>query len=217
MGGRAAEFRSGSQPTSVVPILLGALLLVAAAPAKADLESPSFTLRGSHAATSAGGLSSASFSGGGALAPQPIGVGGVAASPGDLSTVEPGFFPILRGEPLTLDLDADGVAWYLDDDDDGDGLLDAVETNSGLFLSASDTGTDSLIADTDGDGADDGFEVVAASDPNDPSSTPGGSSVPTAGLFARMFIALGTAGAAISSLRVRGRVQDDEYENRRRS
>jgi hypothetical protein len=59
-----------------------------------------------------------------------------------------------------------------DDDADGDGLLDSVETNTGIFVSASDTGTDPLNPDTDGDGFNDGDEVSAGSDPNNPGSTP---------------------------------------------
>ncbi len=34
------------------------------------------------------------------------------------------------------------------------------------------TGTNPALADTDGDGFDDGVEVAAGSDPNDPLSTP---------------------------------------------
>jgi hypothetical protein len=52
-----------------------------------------------------------------------------------------------------------------DDDSDQDGLLDAVETNTGIFLSITNTGTDPALADTDGDGLTDGFEVLAGTDP----------------------------------------------------
>ena len=44
-------------------------------------------------------------------------------------------------------------------DTDNDGLSDAVETDTGTFVSASLTGTDPLNADTDGDGLSDGAEV----------------------------------------------------------
>jgi uncharacterized protein (DUF1800 family) len=44
-------------------------------------------------------------------------------------------------------------------DTDGDGLSDKVETNTGVYVSATNTGTNPLIADTDGDGLTDGDEV----------------------------------------------------------
>lgn len=47
-------------------------------------------------------------------------------------------------------------------DTDGDGLYDAVETGTGIFVDASDTGTDPNVADTDGDGFSDGVEVQLA-------------------------------------------------------
>jgi len=43
-------------------------------------------------------------------------------------------------------------------DSDGDGLSDAVETNTGIFISATDRGSNPNRADTDGDGLDDGLE-----------------------------------------------------------
>lgn len=43
-------------------------------------------------------------------------------------------------------------------DTDGDGLGDAVETNRGIFASATDRGTSPLLADTDGDGIGDADE-----------------------------------------------------------
>ena len=53
-------------------------------------------------------------------------------------------------------------------DTDGDGLLDSVETNTGIYVSPTDTGTDPLVADTDGDGAGDWYEVTASyTDPTD--------------------------------------------------
>lgn len=44
-------------------------------------------------------------------------------------------------------------------DSDGDGLDDVVETNTGIFVDANDTGTDPNNDDTDGDGLLDGEEV----------------------------------------------------------
>ena len=46
------------------------------------------------------------------------------------------------------------------------------EPGSGVYVDSNNTGTDPLNADTDGDGFDDGFEIVAGSDPNDSGSTP---------------------------------------------
>jgi hypothetical protein len=45
-------------------------------------------------------------------------------------------------------------------DTDGDRLPDSVETNTGVFVDANNTGTDPNIADTDGDGIKDGDEVL---------------------------------------------------------
>jgi len=47
-----------------------------------------------------------------------------------------------------------------DDDDDADGLLDSVETNTGIYIDATDTGTDPLNPDTDDDGICDGPNAV---------------------------------------------------------
>src|SRR5205085_7761369 len=44
-------------------------------------------------------------------------------------------------------------------DTDGDGLKDGVETNTGVWVSASNTGTNPLLADTDGDGVKDSVET----------------------------------------------------------
>lgn len=44
-------------------------------------------------------------------------------------------------------------------DTDGDGLADNVESNTGTFVSATNTGTNPRLADTDGDGRIDGDEV----------------------------------------------------------
>jgi hypothetical protein len=58
-------------------------------------------------------------------------------------------------------------------DRDEDSLLDGFENNTGVFVDASKTGTNPASADTDGDGYDDGVEVAAGSDPNDPLDFPG--------------------------------------------
>ena len=46
-----------------------------------------------------------------------------------------------------------------DRDFDGDGLVNSVETNTGIYVDESDTGTDPNNPDTDGDGLKDGDEV----------------------------------------------------------
>jgi len=54
-------------------------------------------------------------------------------------------------------------------DSDGDGLTDDVETNTGVYVSPNDTGSDPLVVDTDGDGLDDGDEVnTHGTDPVNP-------------------------------------------------
>ena len=52
-------------------------------------------------------------------------------------------------------------------DTDGDGLADFVETHTGTFVDAADTGTDPLDPDSDGDGESDGDEVLGGGDPLD--------------------------------------------------
>ncbi len=56
-------------------------------------------------------------------------------------------------------------------DSDDDGLSDGSETNSGVFVSPTDTGTDPLDVDTDSDLIEDGEEVLSVgSDPTNPDS-----------------------------------------------
>ena len=57
-------------------------------------------------------------------------------------------------------------------DSDGDGLPDTVETGTGVFVGPRDTGTKPDTTDSDGDGADDGMEVMYNADPNDPAEFP---------------------------------------------
>lgn len=70
------------------------------------------------------------------------------------------------------DLDLDGLCDAGDLDDDEDGLLDTVETGTGIYISPTDTGSDPLDADSDDDGTNDGDEVAAGSDPNNAGFTP---------------------------------------------
>ncbi len=57
-------------------------------------------------------------------------------------------------------------------DSDGDGLLDGRETNTGTFVSATNTGSNPLNADTDADGMPDGLEVTLGTNPVDIGSVP---------------------------------------------
>jgi hypothetical protein len=57
-----------------------------------------------------------------------------------------------------------------DDDTDDDGLLDGVETNTGVLAGPDDRGTNPLSDDTDGDGLLDGDEFLVSTNPLDPDS-----------------------------------------------
>jgi len=67
-----------------------------------------------------------------------------------------------RGDGSDYDIGADEYA-----DTDADGLPDWTETNTGVHVDETDTGTDPDNPDTDGDGLDDGEEINATlTDPN---------------------------------------------------
>jgi len=161
-------------------LITALLVLVCSAAARAgDLTSASFRLRAAHEASiAARALPSAGprFSASGAALGQGDAIG--FAGGASLATSAPGFWPIAAGGFPHHDVDGDGIASWLDTDDDGDGLLDAVETDTGLFLSALNTGTSAVDPDSDDDGFDDGTETGAGSDPNDPESTPAPPQVP---------------------------------------
>ncbi len=90
----------------------------------------------------------------------------------------------------TLTLNVEGPPAILDPngDEDEDGLLNSVETNTGTFIKASNTGTDPFTADTDGDTYSDFDEVTSSalgylSNPNIPNyeemTVPGAFNLPT--------------------------------------
>ena len=65
-----------------------------------------------------------------------------------------------------------------DSDDDGDGLDDSVETGTGNYVDGTDTGTDPLNPDTDGDGVCDGPNAVAGVCVAGPDADPNGAVPP---------------------------------------
>ncbi|HXV37228.1 MAG TPA: hypothetical protein VEC18_08765 [Myxococcota bacterium] len=184
-----------------------ALALSSAGAARsADLESDSYRSIGGATNTGSAAMFSTAPAPAFAGAAGSIGQGeavGLSGGSSDLTTSRPGFWAIFIGDLASLDLDGDQIQSFLDDDDDNDGLADSVETGSGTFVSASDTGTDPLAVDTDGDGVGDGVEVAAGSDPNDPLSIPS-TPVPALADWGRALMALALmASAWIALLRRR--------------
>jgi DNA-binding beta-propeller fold protein YncE len=86
---------------------------------------------------------------------------GVGRSPGSIA-VDP------TSHRVYVANEGDDTVSVIIDDMDGDGLLDGVETGSGVFVDENDTGTDPHDPDTDDDGLDDGEEVERDTDPHDP-------------------------------------------------
>jgi len=64
------------------------------------------------------------------------------------------------------------TAVYTVVDTDEDGLPDWMETDTGVYVSPTNTGTDPTLPDTDGDGYSDWVEVQQGYDPNDPLDFP---------------------------------------------
>jgi len=62
----------------------------------------------------------------------------------------------LSNASIPRDLDGDLICNEMDDDIDGDGLNNSVETNTSTYIDANNTGSDSWNADSDGDGICDG-------------------------------------------------------------
>jgi hypothetical protein len=86
-------------------------------------------------------------------------------------------------------------------DEDHDGLFDIVETDTGVFVSPADTGTDPFDWDTDGDGYGDGDEVAAGTNPHVRNLPP----VPALGPWGHALLLLVLAGSAASGLGLRRR------------
>ena len=102
---------------------------------------------------------------------------------GDVTTVD------FQADPATQTLTVAVTGLNPTQDQDGDGLLNGVETGTGIFVSAGNTGSDPYKNDSDGDGYLDGVEVSGASglgyasNPNIPNYThigvPGSFNLPT--------------------------------------
>jgi len=81
--------------------------------------------------------------------------------------------PLGDAQTLTYTAVPPGSGVRVGIDRDEDNLVNGVETNTGVFLGAGDTGTNPALADTDGDGFNDGLEVALGTDPNSPGDFPG--------------------------------------------
>jgi len=102
------------------------------------------------------------------------------------------------GDNIGYDKDAGGAVV----DSDSDGLPDSVETNTGVYVSPTDTGTDPNNPDTDGDGYNDGVEVEAGTDPTNPASFPGsGEGVPALSLLGLAALGGATILTAVRKIR----------------
>ncbi|MEE2663867.1 MAG: hypothetical protein VX681_07085 [Myxococcota bacterium] len=111
--------------------------------------------------------------------------------------------PLGDAQTLTYTAVPPGSGIRMGIDRDEDDLLNGVETNTGVFLDPEHTGTNPALADTDGDGFDDGVEVLAGSDPNDPASTPPPPNVPLLGPIPALLLASGLLLGARHNLRRR--------------
>jgi DNA-binding beta-propeller fold protein YncE len=111
--------------------------------------------------------------------------------------------PTPTGQEVTFTCAPPGSGERMGRDRDLDQLLDGVETDTGTFVSASDTGTNPALADTDGDGFDDGAEVTAGTDPTNPFSFPGAPAVPLLSPLGLMGLAAGLGLVAGRALRRR--------------
>jgi hypothetical protein len=100
--------------------------------------------------------------------------------------------PVGLAQTLTYTAVPPGSGTRMGIDRDEDNLLNGVETNSGTFVDANDTGTSPALADTDGDGFDDDVEITAGTDPTNSLSFPGGvPSLDTLGILCLIVILIG--------------------------
>lgn len=83
--------------------------------------------------------------------------------------------PLGDAQTLTYTAVPPGSGTRMGIDRDEDNLRNGVETNTGIFVDANDTGSNPALADTDGDTFNDDVEVTAGTDPNNAASFPGGS------------------------------------------
>ncbi len=97
--------------------------------------------------------------------------------------------------PLTYTCQPPGSGQRAGLDRDRDTLLDGYETGTGIFVSATDTGTSPASADTDGDGWMDDEEITQGTDPNDPLSFPNIADLPGLSGFALAALATALAGS----------------------
>ena len=115
--------------------------------------------------------------------------------------------PVGDAQTITYTAVPPGSGTRMGVDRDEDALLNGVETNTGTFVDGDDTGTDPTLADTDGDGFDDGVEVASGRDPTDPLDFPGGpiapASVPSLGKVGSGVLVAAMLAAAWAGLRRR--------------
>jgi hypothetical protein len=105
--------------------------------------------------------------------------------------------------PGQEDFDSDAQGNVCDSDDDNDGLLDTVETGTGIYVSPTNTGSNPLDVDSDDDARPDGLEVANGWDPNNPLS-PGPAPVPALPFWGRLMLMGGVLLVGVYLLRRRG-------------